>query len=517
MGYLYRFEIKGIQNFIFSTNKMREIAGGSAIIDTMFTPKDWGLKEIEQSAAGSATIYFEDKQFLEKFASEFPRYAQYCAPTVELVQAWVPFDKNSPKEQTVIEDLLDKLTYARNQKTVSLPEMGPLLLRDRRTGQGVIDPKTKKYGARSFDAISLAKERPNLEQRQRLEQELLNDDSLRFTKGDIFEKDLGMVAVIHIDGNDIGTRVRDCTTLKAYQEFSTCLTRATKDAAAYAVKNAVEKIEDRGDFNFSGSRKELPIRPIILGGDDFTVIIKAQYALEFTEDYIRKFEEITAKSENAEKLGGAMHASAGIAFVKAKSPFAANYSLCEELCSHAKNVLRERGKNNNGAFTPSAIAFHRVTTTAIPKWSQIRTQELESAYPNEKQKNKLSALYASPYLVNADDAPEGFFTMEDLKTLVEQMKNLPRGPLRQWVQQAQSDHVRAKQRWERFEKICFDNANKKSKKALQICKDIWGKNTFRIREEGTQQQLDGQGSWNQVTPILDCLHLRSLEGKEKTR
>ena len=81
MSYLYRFEIKGIQNFVFATNKMKEISGGSALIDSLFVPKEWDIREEEilAEAAGAATLQFSSKEDLQKFAQNFPMYVQYRA------------------------------------------------------------------------------------------------------------------------------------------------------------------------------------------------------------------------------------------------------------------------------------------------------------------------------------------------------------------------------------------------------------------------------------------------------
>ena len=523
MGYLYRFEVKGIQSFIFSTNQMKEIAGGSAIIDSLFHPKDWNIDNVEQSAAGSATIYFEDKVSLEQFASEFPRYVQYRAPGVELVQAWVSFDKDSVNEKGALTKLLNTIAHNRNQKLVQLPELGPLLLRSGRTGLGVVDRRSINQKNRSVDLASVAKEKAGREQRDSLEQALLESNIYCFSKGEVFERDQEMVAVIHIDGNDIGQRVQKCKTLKQYKDFSTALTQATKTAACQAIKQAIEVIEDKEILvkEKDSGKLELPIRPIVLGGDDFTLVIKAKYAREFVKNYIENFEAYTKEGQHKEKLFGEMHASAGVAFVKAKSPFSGNYKLSEDLCKYAKNVLRERGEGNT---TPSSVAFHRVTTTAIPRWSEIRERELSSDYENKRAKDPkdpnfqtFGTLSASPYLLKPKQELEDFFSLDDLDGLVDNAKRLPRGPLRQWVQQIQSDYVRAGQRWERFALVSNDKRD--TKEALANCSKIWNKSssseemTFRYRREGNQEQITSEKSWGLVSPVLDCLSLIAVEGK----
>ena len=54
---------------------------------------------------------------------------------------------------------------------------------------------------------------------------------------------------------------------------------------------ALEK--DKNSFRTIDIKYKYPIRPIILGGDDLTVIIRADLAIPFTECFLREFEQNT--------------------------------------------------------------------------------------------------------------------------------------------------------------------------------------------------------------------------------
>ncbi len=124
----------------------------------------------------------------------------------------------------------------------------------------------------------------------------------------------------------------------------------------------------------------IPVVPVILGGDDATVITDATYALPFTEKFLTAFEEETGKdallkylgpksrqgtggctesagnngenaerdSKNAEsaseKQGGPMTAAAGVAIVPRKFPFHIAYDLAERLIKSAKALGKEPEK-----------------------------------------------------------------------------------------------------------------------------------------------------------------------------
>lgn len=107
----------------------------------------------------------------------------------------------------------------------------------------------------------------------------------------------------------------------------------------------------------------IPVVPVILGGDDATVITDATYALPFTEKFLTAFEEETGQDEllkylgpesrrskgenaggNGGKLGGPMTAAAGIAIVRRKFPFHIAYDLAEKLIKSAKALGKVKGE-----------------------------------------------------------------------------------------------------------------------------------------------------------------------------
>jgi hypothetical protein len=48
-----------------------------------------------------------------------------------------------------------------------------------------------------------------------------------------------------------------------------------------------------------GNKKFLPFRPIVLGGDDLTIIVKSEFALNFTEEFLKAFEQETEQNMKA--------------------------------------------------------------------------------------------------------------------------------------------------------------------------------------------------------------------------
>lgn len=153
----------------------------------------------------------------------------------------------------------------------------------------------------------------------------------------------GWVAVMHADGNGIGDVFRNLDKFYAGDEFlerlrsfSEALDRVTEAALGAAV----EGYPDYEDW----------LLPLVVGGDDVTVMMDARIAFDVTVSFIEEFARRTAEDEviagvvermqaddNAVRRRG-LTACAGIAYVKPHYAFSESYQLAEELCASAKRV-----------------------------------------------------------------------------------------------------------------------------------------------------------------------------------
>lgn len=213
-----------------------------------------------------------------------------------------------------------------------------------------------------------------------------------------FKKDEGHLAVVHIDGNGIGKLFQNITSLGIARQLSVAL----QEVAEAAFKDLVDKNIIGNQFiQKKISDNILPIRPIIIGGDDITFICEGTIGIYLAEKYIEYF---TAKAnEEVKKIfnGGdkdlQITACAGIAIVKRKFPFAKAYQLSEDLCQSAKKFAKAQ---KDGAV--SALDYHIANTGFAGSWDEIKF-----SYYQFKNKN----LRFSPYLLN-DDAAHSISTLK---------------------------------------------------------------------------------------------------------
>ena len=175
------------------------------------------------------------------------------------------------------------------------------------------------------------------------------------------------VAVIHIDGNGVGGVMRRLDEVlsekggalkgelevaegdsDALRVFVLKISERLDAAVKLAFRSAWERVAKlaRKDAEDSNRRyTAIPVVPVILGGDDVTVITSGDYALPFAAAYLRYYEEATGNDPILRYLTppegqdtGPMTAAAGVAIVKRNFPFHIAYELAEKLVGRAKKV-----------------------------------------------------------------------------------------------------------------------------------------------------------------------------------
>jgi hypothetical protein len=422
--YLYGASVQGIQGFIFETNKLKEIVGASDLVE-QFCSKEFlkkfanehgvTIKEenIVRNAGGNIRVIFENKNDLVSMVKNFSKYVMQKAYGITISQAVVEF--NEKEYLNGVEELERALVKARNQATFPLDARFALMKQTPRTGKAAYKLKNEEY----FDKGSWQKV-DNIDDAQ-LEM-LLNKLELKSIahkfplEMDDIANSNNKVAVIHADGNKMGLMLQqmnkdlkgksDKEIQNIFKTFSKAITKSTNDA----VKEAFEK-------TFSKDDKTIKFRPIIIGGDDVTVICDANKAVEFTKNYLEAFEKNTENNfeqNNLAKYAKKLTACAGIAFCNKKFPFHYAYSLAEHLCSYSKE------KSNREA---SCLTYHNIQSSYVEDYKTYIKQELTT--------NEGITLTCAPYYVNQKPRVEtllnlyGLFSDEDI----------PLGKYREWIRE----------------------------------------------------------------------------------
>lgn len=198
-------------------------------------------------------------------------------------------------------------------------------------------------------------------------------------------------AIVHVDGNNMGLKFRTCKSLIERRKLSREIRRKTEGAFADLLVKII-RMKISGGFGDSLNLAEnfLPIRPLIIGGDDVTFLCPANVSLLFTKTLIENLNAETpdnAPEHLTEKISRHMDACAGIAILPTKYPFFRGYELAEQLCDSAKKSMRNLAKEKNWSEEQilrgsSWLDFAILHGEQAPTLQQIREKEYRGARGN---------------------------------------------------------------------------------------------------------------------------------------
>lgn len=463
---LVLIETSGNQNYIYSTNKLRENIGASeltylvgtkfllqilgqlAVAEDIFSidsdvfrknlldkNKNPSLEnnennkiEIILATSGKALLLVKNRNIGCKIVKKLTAYVLKNAPGIEVYGV---VSKEFCWEKETIHSVEQQLHKEYNKVRSDLPssEMRflrlPIMTQCATSGLPATfyDFKKPNEGPRSIVALRKRDySEKGFERMNNLAQSKNKD--IKLAKSiEILEKkieNLQWLAVIHADGNGLGQIFLDFAKhvakfngkkeleavdnrlyIDTLRRFSLALDVCTENAFCVALEKLNEKLikkDSAKDISKEDKKDILPVVPIVVGGDDLTVLCDGKYAMQFTYDFLTEFEDQTKKTETdieclksiiseisevAFKSKG-LSSCAGISIVKPHFPFYSAYSLSEELLRSAKKV-------KNKFRHCSAIDFHILYDSSGPDLTRIRN--------SLKTDNNLTELVARPYIV----------------------------------------------------------------------------------------------------------------------
>lgn len=508
--YLYGAAVQGIQGYIFQTNKLKDIIEASDVVEKIctdvFDEFDKGGEDVVR-AAGNIKFVFNNRADCENAVLNFPKKVMQMAPGITISQAVTAFEDDNDFGDAVdrVEEIL-KTQRNKPPKSVTLGLMG--IKRANDTGLPV--PSSEK-DKKKEDADINTNEDDEKDTYEVIHSKLCKksfgrDDNRSTFNVSKFTGKNDWIAVIHADGNGIGSIVQKVGKNKEkFKEFSKNLDEATKKAANVAFDAVYEIIEkDRKFFE----NHILPIRPVVLSGDDMTVIIRGDLAMLYAKTFIVEFEKSTREllgkiiNDNNIFADGKdyLTACAGIAFIKASYPFYYGYELAEDLCSAAKKVAK--AKINEGALPESCLMFHKVQDSFITDYSDIVKRELTVVEGDAKKQIEKITFQAGPYFTMEKDGTIALMSGgKDLEMCCQELDKEGnegiRAGIRNWISLLLTDRAKAEQRLNRMKDIYFsrksfiekmtseyevDSAKKGEKEKVYIAYDALAYHTILNQE-----------------------------------
>ncbi|MBI5307784.1 MAG: hypothetical protein HZB37_05510, partial [Planctomycetes bacterium] len=390
-----------IQRYVFGSNKLKENLGGSYLVQDIYRthlrnaikeifptcndlvfdaweaqPETFLMEthnapfEIGYIGGGNALLFFKVKDHAIAFIKEWTKSLLAHAPGVVTAVACDTFDlADDFKDQN--KRLFKKLQANKYQfipQTI-IPRHG-ITAECPHTGYSmdIWNEKEDTEEQEYVSSVAHAKICASKAATKELEQQFADvlKDTYCFTGqldklGQLKGED-SHVATVHIDGNGMGKQFRNAESLKAIRDLSKSVRAATVEsfrALLTTITTQFPQIQDALGFDNEkrqfyprddkSNRLIVPIRSIIMGGDDITFVCDGKLGVYFAKIFLEAFEKQKASDKQP------LSACAGIAITKTKYPFYRGCKLAEQLCKSAK--IKRKKEGNEGSWLDFHVAY----------------------------------------------------------------------------------------------------------------------------------------------------------------
>ena len=357
--YLFCLDIDGIQDYVFLTNKLRTIAGASAVVDRLNVSKtreilgDCGIDSEKSpafvySGGGNTKVVFSDKARAEEVERKLRRmYADYGISVTTHVQPFLATEKQTLE---TAERRISEKKY--NKIQASMPATSPYLKICENCGRHYASDEFKLGGRKTVCC-------------ERCKRQFEEDiKSFRGLAGVRFDPDMerikgreNMVALVVMDGNQMGGKIKRLQGPDLFEKLK-MFAEGVEDVFHRSLMRQIHKPGFEIGY----------VRPIIVGGDDICLIVKAEHGLSFVRDAVETIRELSSEEQFRDLFGGGIEMSAGIVFMKYNFPFNIGRRIAESLLYTAK---KESFRRNGAAM----IDFHVMHAASADSIGAIRANE----------------------------------------------------------------------------------------------------------------------------------------------
>ena len=409
MTTLSLYDVRGIQEFIFSSSKLKENIGASILVAKVLSKRlkeaveklgqvivDWEkadefkiLKdeninaEIVYAGGGNAMVAYRNRDIAKEVTKALSKIIlEETGGALRFSVAHI--DTNFTNFTEDRQKLIKELRENKEETIETFPLLGIAI-----TKQGTTDglPAVKKVD-RDFISLPAFLKREEEEKEKGYFDYLLGNFKNDYKFPREFDQ-LGQrtgerhLAVVHIDGNNMGKMIEGVIkdvedyneAVQRIRKLSKEITEHYKDAAKCVVKKIIEnlkwgQLKDKIELAWdeTDNRLYLPFRPLVLNGDDVTFVTDGRLGVALAEEFLR---EISIKSVSGKRLS----ACAGVAIVKTHFPFYRAYQLAERLCSSAKLKGKIIALNAEREMEENWLDFHIVYSGIRTELNELRKRQ----------------------------------------------------------------------------------------------------------------------------------------------
>ncbi len=444
---LVMYDVRGIQNYIFKTSKVKDAIGASAIVEDIIEnaiayackTKDISDSDIELEwcntdgpiaytekdrrvqvlyiGGGNAYLIYESKEL----AVEISRImARYTIDNTYSLQLAVAITDKTDSYKDDYRRLNEEMIRIKERMVVSKPlDALPIMEVEKKTGFPITSIEKYKDSLIKLSTESDLKRRAgkskrNLDGVSEVERIL---DSYTTRKGSD-----SMIAIVHIDGNNMGSRIRGLVEgIDDYKEAISLMRTISyniNNSYKAVFNNMADHYNNLIDNSQFGKKDNMNcfVMKILTAGDDITYVCNAKIAIATVEYFVKHIMEYGMLGMNGEKKNR-FSVCAGIAYINSHFPFNIGYAVAEECCNVAKKRAKEKGNLVDGE---------------IGNWldfqvcKNIHTLNLELTRNREYITRTGEKLYKRPYYIKTTDAfkrqDDNRDRREDIESFKEEMR-----------------------------------------------------------------------------------------------
>lgn len=351
------YDLRSKQEYIYRTNRIREISGGSALLSKVydrFTEKakadgisffndgkwrgmDFSLEAFETSDRSTEVVYIGGGNLMVIYKNEeIYRKANKVFSHMLVDETWsvTAVVSCAPVTGDFIADRSELYRQNATNKSICVStapcSVLPFTQIDMRTYMPIVEKN--KYKQESLSRESVCKLNAfEIDLKDKLSAIYLDD--LAADKGRE-----SILAAIYIDGNNMGAKLMQA--LGENHDYDRCintLRRFSEQTDHDFVEAPIEAIEKMLTEKQNAGISYAKYRRVIAGGDEITLICNARIVPEILDVYFN-----TLDSKNSGN-----YACAGVAIFHSHAPFADVYEIAEQCCESGKKCSRQYGSNAN--------------------------------------------------------------------------------------------------------------------------------------------------------------------------
>lgn len=388
-------EVSKKQGYIFKTNKLKENIGASTIIEyiTEGLPKEKLAKVLGKdtkkikdenvvNAGGGNSLFIVDKEDdVKEFISRTTRTVLKDFPGVEFFMAYQSFDDEQDSIIKAIDEVYRNLNNKKSART-SVFKRKSYGIEQNCVTTGL--PAYKEYDNVFLSRESYVKREWSKDKKQKKINNAISEVIKKFEgKGYNFTKELeelitekgenSYVAIVSLDGNKMGQKIQHMKNearkkedknnmaesnniyRAELKEFSENIKEYYK-TAFIDMLNVIDKNYKKLSESLKLKNNIMPVRPIILAGDDVCFICNAKIALECVNLFIKSLNEHDVEGEQ-------LNACAGICMLKSSYPFDKGYEIAENLCKNGKAKIVDSTEMDDASLVDFHICQGEISTS----------------------------------------------------------------------------------------------------------------------------------------------------------